>query len=212
MSVVAEILRYPVIDGGQSHFWLFAGLHGHADERCVGIRWFNFWVGFIVDLHWRAGLDLDLWVAATGMCAISEPRGCVGVAAGGDGAPEVKRHPGGCGVPGRWAGRRVCAPSGEAETLQTEMLLGGRTTRSSSVGPLRVRADDGEILEPVEAGEAVVKGGRVGPGDLILRVNHQPFLFKLVGDFGACKNRHPGFVRSVKAEDYQGIFKSAFKV
>lgn len=60
VSVVAEILRYPVIDGGQSHFGLLAGLHGHADERGVGIGRFDFRVGFVVDLHRRAGLDGDL--------------------------------------------------------------------------------------------------------------------------------------------------------
>ncbi len=86
VSVVAEILRYPVVDGGESHFGLFAGLHGHADERGVGIGRFDFRVGFVVDLHRRAGLDGDLWVAGTRMCAIGELRCCGGVAAGGDGA------------------------------------------------------------------------------------------------------------------------------
>ena len=210
MSVVAEILRYPVIDGGQSHFGLLAGLHGHADERGVRVRRFDFRVGLVVDLHGRAGLDGDLRVAAPWMCAGGEARRRAGggVAAGGDGAPEVRRHPGGGGVPGRRAGRRVGAASGEAEPLEAEVLLGGRAARPGSVGWLRVRADDGEILEPVEAGEAVVRGAGVGPGELILRVNLQPFLLKLVGDVGAGEDRHPGFVG---AEDVQEIFKTAFK-
>lgn len=50
VSVVAEILRYPVVDGGQSHFGLLAGLHGHADERRVGVRRLDFGVGFVVHL------------------------------------------------------------------------------------------------------------------------------------------------------------------
>lgn len=204
VSVVAEILRYPVVDGGQSHFGLLAGLHGHADERRVGIRRFDFRVGFVVDLDRRAGLDGDLWVAGCWMCATGEPRRRGGVAAGGYGAPEVQRHPGGGGVPGRRAGRRVGASSGDAEPLEEEVLLGGRTARSGAVGSLRVRAEDGEILEPVEAGEAVVKGGRVGPGDLILWVDRQPFLLKLVSYVGACQDRHPGLVRAVRAEDEQG--------
>lgn len=212
VSVVAEILRYPVVDGGQSHFGLLAGLHGHADERGVGIGRFDFRVGFVVDLHRRAGLDGDLWVAVPWMRAAGEPRCCGGVAAGGNGAPEVRRHPGGGGVPGRRAGRRVGATSGEAEPLEEEVLLGGRASRSSSVVSLRVRAEDGEILEPVEAGEAVVHGGRVGPDDLLLRVNRLPFLLTLVGDVGARQNRHPGFVRAVRAEDDQKIFRWAFKV
>lgn len=122
------------------------------------------------------------------MCATGKPRCSGGVAAGGNGAPEVQRHPSGGGVPGRWAGRGVSASSREAEALEKEVLLGGRTarSRSSAVGSLRVRAEDGEILEPVEAGETVVKGERVGPGDLILRVDRQPFLLKLVSDVGAC--------------------------
>lgn len=212
MSVVAEILRYPVVDGGQSHFRLFAGLHGHTDERRVGIGRFDFRVGFVVEFHRRAGLDGDLWVAIPWKCATGEPRCRGGVTAGGHGAPEVRRHPGGGGVSGRGAGRRVGATSGEAEALEIEELLGGRAARPSSVGSLRVRAKDGEILEPVETGEAVVHGGRVRPGDLILRVNRQPFLLKLVGNVGTCQNRHPGFVRAVRAEDGQKIFKSAFKV
>lgn len=212
MSVVAEILRYPVVDGGQSHFGLLAGLHGHADERSVGIGRFDFRVAFVVDFHRRAGLDGDLDVAVPWMCAVGEQRLRGGLAARGDGAPEVQRHPGGGGVPGRRAGRRVGATSGEAEPLEIQVLLGGRAARSSSVGSLRIRVEDGEILEPVEASEAVVQGDRVGPGDLIFGVNLQPFLIELVGNVGARQNRHPGFVRAVKAEDGQKIFKSAFKV
>lgn len=209
MSVVAEIICYPVVDGGQSHFGLFAGLHGHADERSVGIGRFDFWVGFVVDLHRRTGLDWELWVE---MCAICEPWCHDGVTPGGDGAPEVERHPGGRRVPGRRAGRGVGAPSGKAETLEIDVVLGGRTARSSSVGPLRVPAEDGEILQPVEAGEAVVKGERLGPDDLITRVNHQPVLIKLTGDVGTRENRHPAFVRWIRTEDDQRILKSAFKV
>lgn len=193
VSVVAEILCYPVIDGGQSHFGLFAGLHGHADERGVGIRRFDLRVAFVVDLHGRAGLNRDLRVAGCGMCATGESRCGGGVTAGGNGASEIQRHPSGGGVPGRWAGRGVGASPGEAEPLEEEMLLRGRTARSCAVGSLRVRAEDGEILEPVEAGEAVIKGNRLEPCDLILRINLQPFLLKLVGDVGARQDRHPGF-------------------
>ena len=198
VSVVAEIRRYPVVDGGQSHFGLLAGLHGHANERGVGIGRLDFGVAFVVDLHRRAGLDGDLRIPGGGERAAGEqPRRSGGVAAGGDGAPEVQRHPGGGGVPGRRAGRRVGASSGEAEPLQEEVLLGGRTARTCrAAGSLRVRAEDGEILEPVEAGEAVVQRGRVRPRDLILREDRQPFLLKLVGDVGARQDRHPGFVRA----------------
>lgn len=35
MSVVAEVLGDPAVDGGQGDFGLLAGLHGHADERGV---------------------------------------------------------------------------------------------------------------------------------------------------------------------------------
>lgn len=212
MSVVAEILRYPVIDGGQSHFRLITGLHGHADERRVGIGRFDLRVGFVVDLHRRAGLDGDLRVAVYWMCATGEPRCRGGVTARGDGAPEVRRHTGGGGVPGRRAGRRVGTTSREAEPLDIEMLLGRRAARPCAAGSLRVRAEDGEILEPVETREAVIHGRRVRPGDLILLVSRQPFLLKLVGNVGTRQNRHPGFVRVVRAEDFRTTLKSAFKV
>lgn len=212
MSVVAEILRYPVIDCGQSHFGLFAGLHGHADERGVRIGRFDFRVGFVVDLHWRTGLNWDLWVARCGMCVTGEPRCSCRVTAGGNGAPEVQRHPGGGRIPGRRAGWRIGASSGEAEPLEKEVLLGGGAARSSAGGSFRVRAEDGEILEPVETCETVVKGDRVKPSGLILRINRHPFLLKLISDVGACQDRHLCFVRAMRAEDDQRIFKSAFKV
>lgn len=212
MFVVAEILRYPVVDGGQSHFGLFAGLHGHADERGVGIGRFDLRVGFVIDLHGRARLDVDLRVGVPWMCVIGKTRCRGAVAAGGDGAPEVQRHPGGGGVPGRRAGRGVGSPSGKAEPLQKLAVLGGGAAGSGSVGPLRVRVEDGEVLEPVEAGEAVVQGRAVGPGDRILRVHREPFLLKLVRNVGARENRHRGSVRVMSDEDGRRIVKSAFKV
>lgn len=207
MSVVAEILRYPVIDGGQSHLGLLAGLHGHADEGSVGVRRFDSGVGFVVDLHRRAGLDGDLRVAAPRMRAAGEARRRGVVAAGGDGDAEVPGHPGGGGVPGRRAGRGVAPASGEAQPLEIEVLLRGRAARPRAAGPLRVRAEDGEILEPVEAGEAVVQGARVGPAEPILRVNLQPLLLKLVGEVGARQDRHPGFVRAVSAGDGREVLQ-----
>lgn len=116
-------------------------------------------------------MNRELGVAGCGMRATGEPRCSCGVTAGGNGAPEVQRHPGGGGVPSWRAGWRVGASSGEAESLEKEVLLGGRTPRCSAVGSLRVRAEDGEILKPVKTGEAVVEGGRVKPGGLIFRVN-----------------------------------------
>lgn len=196
VSVVAEILRDPVVDGGQCHFGLLAGLHGHADERCVGIGRFNLRVSFVVDLGRRTRLNGDLRVAVRGPCAAGEARCRRGVAAGGDGAPEVQRHPRSCGVPGRGAGRRVCASCGETEPLEKELLLRERTPRSEAGRSLRVRAEDGEILEPVETGETVVHRDRVGTLYLVFRVDRHPFLLKLVGDVWARQDRHPGSVRN----------------
>lgn len=198
MSVVAEILCYPVVDGGQSHFRLFTGLHGHADEGCVGIGWFDFGVGFVVHLHRGTRLNWDLWVARCRVGAAGKPRGHGGVTAGGDGTSEVQRHPSCGGVSGWRAGRRLCASSWEAEAFDKEVLLRGRTPGSGAVGSLRVRAEDGEILEPVEAGEAVVLGCRVGCAQLIFQEHRQIFLFKLVGNVGARQHRHPGFLRASK--------------
>lgn len=209
MSVVAEILRDPVINGGQSHFGLLAGLHGHADERGVGIGRLDFGVGFVVDLHRRARLNRDLRVGGRGVRAAGKPRSRRGgVAARGDGAPEIQGHPGCGGVPGWGAGRRVGARSGEGEAFDEEVLLRGRTLESRAAGTLRVCAEDGEILEPVEAGEAVVKGGRLRPRDVIFRVSRQPSLLKLVGDVGARQHRHPGFVHAAEAEDCQRLLKT----
>lgn len=53
MSVVAEVLGDPAVDGGQGDFGLLAGLHGHADERGVGVWRFHMRVGFIIDLFMR---------------------------------------------------------------------------------------------------------------------------------------------------------------
>lgn len=190
MSVVAEILRYPVVNGGQSHFGLLAGLHGHADEGRIGVGWFDFRVGFVVDLLGWAGLHGHLRITVTGMCATGEARRAVGIAARGYGAPEVPRHPHRGGVSCWGAGRRVAAASRETEPFEIKMLLSGWTARPSSDGSFRVRAEDGEILEPVETSETVVHKGKVRRGLLILRKGCQPFLLKFIGDVRAGQNRH----------------------
>lgn len=198
MSVVAEILSYPVIDGGQSHFGLLAGLHGHADEGRVGERRFDFRVGFVVDLFGWAGLHGHLRVAIPGMCATGEARRGGGIAARGYGAPEVPRHPLRGGVCCRGAGRRIAAASREAEPFEIKMLLSGRAARPGSGGSFRVRAEDGEILKPVETSETVVHEGKVRAGVLILRERCQPFLLKFVGDIRTRQKRHPDCVKAVK--------------
>lgn len=198
VSVVAEILRYPVIDGGQSHFGLLAGLHGHADERRVRVRWFDFRVGFVVDRFGWAGLYGHLRVAVTGMCATGEVRRGGGIAARGYGAPEVPRHPLRGGICCRGAGRRIAAASREAEPFEIKMLLSGRTARAGPGGSFRVRAKDGEILKPVETSEAVVHEGKVRTGVLILRERCQPFLLKFIGDLRSGQKRHPDCVKAVE--------------
>lgn len=198
VSVVAEILRYPVIDGGQSHFGLLAGLHGHADERGVGVRRFDFRVGFVVDLFGWAGLHGHLRVAVTGMCATGEARQGGGIAARGYGAPEVPRHPLRGGICCRGARRRIAAASREAEPFEIKMLLSGWAARPGSGGSFWVRAEDREILKPVETSETVVHEGQVRPGVLILRERRQPFLLKFIGDIRTRQKRHPDCVKAVK--------------
>lgn len=147
------------------------------------------------------------------MCATGKSRSRRGgVAARGDGASEVQRHPGGSGVPGWRTGRRIGARSGKAEAFDEEVMLRGGTPGSSAAGTLRVCAEDGEILEPVEAGETVVKGGRFRPSDMILGISRQPSLLKLVGDVGARQDRHSGFICAAEAEDGKRLLKLAFKV
>lgn len=192
VSVVAEVLCDPVVDGGQRHFGLLAGLHGHADERGVGVGRLDFGVRLVVHLCWGARLNRDVRVAGGGRRARGEARGRggAGVAAGDDGAARVQGHPGGRGIPGRRAGRGVGAGSREAETFEKEVLLGGRTSGSGAAaaaaagggGSLRISAEDGEVLEPVEAGEAVVEGGRFKASHLVLREHREPVLFKPVGN------------------------------
>lgn len=173
MSVVAEVLGDPVVDGGQSDFRLLAGLHGHADEGGVGVRRLDLGVSFVVHLRRRARLDLR--VRAAGIA-----RRRAGVAPGRNGAARIQRHPGGGGVPGGRAGRGVSSGSLETEALHhAEMLLRGRAAGSGTVRPLRVRAEDGEVLEPVKAGEAVIQRGSVSEG--VLREHRQPAFPKLAG-------------------------------
>lgn len=198
VSVVAEILRYPVIDGGQSHFGLLAGLHCHADKGRIGVGRLDFRVGFVVDFLGGARLHGHLRIAVTGMCVTGEPRRSGGIAARGYGAPEVPRHPlRGC-IRCRGAGRRVAAASRETEPSEIKMLLSGWAARPSSDGSFRVRAEDGEILEPVETSKTVVHKGKVRPGVLILGKGCQPFLLKFIGDVRTRQNRHADCTKAVK--------------
>lgn len=165
VSVVAEVVCDPAVDGGQRDFGLLAGLHGHADERGVGIGRLDLRVAPVVHLHRRARLDREARCGERG-----EPRRRRGgsLAAGGGGAARVPRHPGGRRrVPGRRAGRRVGPGSEEAEPPEEQVVVGGRALRAGTGQPLRVGAQDGEVLQPVEAGEAVIQGGRTGTGGLV---------------------------------------------
>lgn len=174
MSVVAEVLGDPVVDGGQSDFGLLAGLHGHTDEGGVGVGRLDFGVALVVHLSRRASLDGHLRVRAAW-----KARRRAGGAPGGDRAARIQGHPGGGGVPGGGAGRGVGPGSLEAEAPHEEVLLRGWAARSGAVSALRVRAEDGEVLQPVQTGEAVVQRGRVG--ERVLREHRQPVLPKLAG-------------------------------
>lgn len=139
-----------------------------------------------------------LRVAATGMSAAGEARRGRGIAARDDGAPEVPRHPLRGGICRRGAGRRVAAASREAQPLEMKMPLNGRAARPGSGGSFRVGAEDGEILKPVETGEAIIQEGKVRAGGLILWERCQPFLPKFIGDVRTRQKRHPDCVEAVK--------------
>lgn len=79
-----------------------------------------------------------------------------------------------------------------------KMPLNGRAARPGSGGSFRVGAEDGEILKPVEASEAVIQEGKVRAGVLILWERCQPFLPKFIGDVRTRQKRHPDCVEAVK--------------
>lgn len=50
MSVVAEVVGNPLVDGREGDFRLTAGFHRHADEVGVRIGRLDVWVGLVVDV------------------------------------------------------------------------------------------------------------------------------------------------------------------
>ncbi|KAF3845895.1 hypothetical protein F7725_002973 [Dissostichus mawsoni] len=125
-----------MVDAGQGDLALLAGLHRHADERRVRVRRLDARVRLVVHLVWAVPVRHD---ARQGL------HPAVGCRCG---LPGGQRHAdGGGGVPGHRGGRRVGAQPlvSEQLLLQVERLLG------------HVGTEDGELLQPLQAGQAVVQ-------------------------------------------------------
>lgn len=95
-------------------------------------------------------------------------------AAGRCGIPRCLRHPCGRGISSRWAGGRVGAP-------QLVFVVEDVLRMAAGAGsPLRIGIEDGEVLQPVQTGETVVKVNRAADIVLVLRMKHHPFLIEFV--------------------------------
>lgn len=125
MAEVAEVVSDPLVDAGEGDLGLLAGLHGHTDERGIGIRRFDFGVRFKVNLLWwddlrdvvvevRVGCGLVVWI-------IQQTR-VGGVTARGNGAPEAERHPGSGRVP-CWRARRGVGARGVQALVVGDQVL-----------------------------------------------------------------------------------------
>ncbi|TNN40560.1 Zonadhesin [Liparis tanakae] len=139
VSVVAEVVGDPVVDAGQRRLAALAALaalHRHADERRVRVRRLDARVGFVVHLVGAVPVRHDARQALHP--AVGRRRGL----------PRGQGPADGGGVRGQRGGRRVGA---RRPVLAEQVRLVVRARR-------HVGAEDGELLQPLQAGEAVVQG------------------------------------------------------
>lgn len=130
MAVVAEVLGDPAVDGRQSDLAFLAGVHGHTDERGVGVR----------RLHVRVGLVVHVVRAVSVGHDARQRQPAVGR---GGGLPGGQWCPYAGGVPGQRRGGGIGVAACGGVYKQRPLVATG--------------AQDGEPLEPLQTGQAVVQ-------------------------------------------------------
>lgn len=150
MSEVAEVISNPLVDGREGDFGLLAGFHCHADEGGIGVGWLDVRVGLVVDVLCKLRVH--------GHSMVCCPRG-----GGGDGLAGSVGHAHACRVSSQ--GRARGGKAGDPVTVMGVWAAG------AAGGLPHAGIDDREVLQPHEAGQAVIQ---------VVRVTHAALLHSVL--------------------------------